>query len=91
MDRLDLFPGKELIGYYRKTFGSNEGREVLAHMLVDLGAFIQVSDGAEDVALKNYANRLLEILAGGEPAKENIQGFVDRLIKQPIPKVQEDE
>lgn len=87
--RLDMFPGPELIGHYRKAFSSNEGLEVLAHMLFDLGMFEQISDSVEDVALKNYANRLIEILSGGEPSKDNMQDFVKRLMKQPLPKVQD--
>ena len=84
--RLDMFPGKELIGQYRKVFSSNEGLEVLTHMLYDLGMFEQISDSSEDVALKNHANRLLSILSGNEPDKGNMQEFVKRLMKQPLPK-----
>jgi hypothetical protein len=60
-------------------------------MLVDLGLFEQISDGVEDVALKNYGNRLLEILAGGEPTKDNIQRFAESLMKQPLPKKKEED
>ena len=85
-----MFPGPELIGQYRKVFSSNEGLEVLTHILFDLGMFEQISDGPEDVALKNYANRLIGILSGSEPDKSNMQDFVKRLMKQPLPKVKDD-
>ena len=84
--RLDMFPGKELIGQYRKVFSTNDGLEVLTHMLFDLGMFEHITDGPEDVALKNHANRLLSILSGSEPDKDNMQEFVKRLMKQPLPK-----
>ena len=88
--RLDLFPGNELIGYYRKVFSTNEGLEVLAHMLFDLGMFEHIDESTEDVALKNYANRLIVILSGSEPSKDNMQEFVRRLMKQPLPKDKND-
>ena len=87
--RLDYFPKEELIGHYRTVFSSDKGKEVLAHMLVDLGMFIEITDGSEDVALKNYAMRLLKILSGGEPAKANVQDFVYKLMKQPLNKEKE--
>lgn len=89
--RLDYFPEDELIGHYRRIFSTGEGQEVLNHMLVDLGVFLEVTDGAEDIALKNYASRLLKILSGGEPAKESIQDFTMKLMKQPLPKKEKDD
>lgn len=88
MHRLDYLPTEELIGHYRQVFSSNVGQEVLAHMLYDLGVFEQVSDGAEDIALKNYGNRLLSILAGGEVGKSSIEEFTKRLMKQSVKKEQ---
>ena len=93
--RLDLFPNNELIGHYRKIFSSKEGQEVLAHMLVELGVFMPVTDGPEDIALKNHGIRLIDILAGqptehgGGPAKDNVKNFMDRVMKQPLPKEQD--
>jgi organic radical activating enzyme len=58
-------------------------------MLYDLGVFVEVTDGAEDVALKNYGTRLLKILSGGEPTQANIEEFAKRLMKQPIPRQEE--
>lgn len=94
LHRLDYFPGEELVGHYRKVFSTNEGKEVLAHILVDLGMFLPITDGSEDIALKNYAVRLIEILTGnptdhgGGPTKDNVQNFMVRLMKQPITKIE---
>ena len=82
--RLDYFPEKELIGRYRQVFSSNEGQEVLTHMLFDLGVFEDITADVEDIALRNYGTRLLKILAGGELSDDNIKNFVGRLIKQPL-------
>lgn len=84
MHRLDNFPNNEMIAQYRQTFSTAAGLEALACMMWELGVFEQVSNGAEDVALKNYGIRLLTILSGGEPAKENIQAFIKQLMKQPL-------
>ena len=65
MRRLDTFPANELIQTYRITFSTRAGKEVLKHMLYDLGAFQETSEFNEDVVLKNYATRILKILAGG--------------------------
>ena len=89
MHRLDLFPDKELIELYRRVFSSSHGLNVLSHMLYDLGVFLEITDGAEDVTLKNYGNRLMKILSGGEPSQLNIEEFAKRLMKQPIPKSKE--
>lgn len=83
--RLDYEPTKELIASYRTTFSSHHGQEVLVHMMFDLGMFEKIDEGAEDIALKNYATRLVKILSGGGPTKENLQDFMMRLMKQPLP------
>jgi hypothetical protein len=84
LHRLDTFPNKELIGLYRAVFSTPKGKEVLTHMLFDLGVFVHISDDPEDIALRNHGNRLLKILSGGEPTKDNIQNFAMRLMNQPI-------
>jgi hypothetical protein len=86
MHRLDAFPGEELIGQYRTLFSSRSGLDVLSHMLYDLGVFEQVAGGAEDIALKNYGNRLLSILAGGEVAIESMKELLEKIMRQPLPK-----
>ena len=90
MRRLDLFPNNELISLYRQVFSSGPGLAILSHMLYDLGVFVEVSDGSEDIALKNYGTRMLKILSGGEPSQDSIEQFTKRLMKQPLPKITED-
>ena len=87
--RLDLFPNEELIGHYRKIFSTGAGQEVLLHMLYDLGVFLEVSSGPEDVALKNYGTRLIKILGGQEPAQESIKLFMNAVMRQSLPKGKE--
>lgn len=91
MHRLDFFPTNALINQYRQVFSSRAGRDVLAHLLFDLGVFQEISDGPEDVALKNFGLRLTKILAGGEPAPESVDSFMMKLMKQPLPKEQKNE
>ena len=84
MHRLDLFPTNVLIGQYRKVFSSRDGADVLEHMLYDLGAFQEISDNPENLALRNYAIRLLKIIGGGEACEDSIRRFTKSLIKQPL-------
>ena len=84
MSRLDMYPGRDLIVNYRYTFSGRQARTVLAHMLYDLGVFQEITDGPEDVALKNYGIRLLSILAGGEISEDTIDNLITRLLKQPL-------
>jgi hypothetical protein len=84
VNRLDTFPKKELVHTYRKVFSSGPGQQVLIHMLFELGVFLPVTDGAEDIALKNYGNRLLAILAGGSVGKDSLETFVKRVMRQPL-------
>ena len=90
MHRLDFFPANELIGQYRQVFSTRNGLEVLTHILGDLGVMQQMGT-EEDVALKNYGNRLLSILAGGEVSANSVQEFAERIMRQPIPKEQNNE
>jgi len=86
MSRLDTFPKNELILSYRQTFSSRAGIMVLSHMLYELGVFLEVSESAEDMALKNYGTRLLNILAGSNVNESSIEDFIKRLTKQPLKK-----
>jgi hypothetical protein len=88
-DRLDTFPTEELIGHYRTTFSTGAGQEVLLHMLYDLGVFLEVTAGPQDVALKNYGTRLMKILGGAEPAQESIKLFMNAVMRQQLPKGKE--
>jgi len=89
MRRLDMFPATELIQQYRATFSTRAGHETIKHMLYDLGAFEETSEFNEDVVLKNYATRLLKILAGGEIGEDSVDQFINWLIKQPLERQEE--
>jgi hypothetical protein len=83
--RWDYFPEKDLIQRYRRVFSSEHGLEVLQHMLFDLGVFQPAtSDG--DAFLNEYGQRLLDILAGGEPEDYAIKIFVKQLMRQSLTK-----
>jgi hypothetical protein len=90
-NRLDTFPGSELIKQYRNTFGSNEGKVVLAHMLYELGLFEEVSLSPEDMALKNYASRILRICGGGDVKVDTIKNFISQLNLQKLKNVSQNE
>jgi hypothetical protein len=79
MNRLDTFPDNDLVKYYRNTFASVEGQTVLAHIMYELGLFQEISLSPEDMALKNYASRLLNILGGGEVAINSIKSFIGQI------------
>lgn len=82
MHRLDTFPGSELIQKYRNTFGSTEGREVLAHIIYELGLFEEITLSPEDMAMKNYASRLLKIMGAGEVKLDAVKNFAGQLSLQ---------
>jgi hypothetical protein len=44
---------------YRKVFGTPEGQIVIAHMLTELHFFDEIIEDPEEIALSNYARRLL--------------------------------
>lgn len=77
----------DLISHYRRIFSTTEGKKVLLHMLAEMRAFDEISDDLGEIALKNYANRLLGILGGEtKPSDASVTVFVDALIKQPLKK-----
>ncbi len=82
--RLDYFPNNDLMAKYRQVFSSAAGNDVICHILFELGVFTEITEGPEDVALKNYGVRLMKILGGGEPHESSMQGFIKRLMKQPL-------
>lgn len=90
-DRFNLFPTNELIAQYRKVFSSPEGQQVLVHIMYDLGVFTEISGADEDIALKNYGIRLMNILGGGDPSSYNIKDFMYKLMKQPLAEIKNDE
>lgn len=86
MHRLEVFPNNDLICQYRQIFSGRVGLSVLVHMLFDLGIFQEISDSVEDIALKNYGIRLLEIIGGGRIDENSMDEFIKRLMKQPLSK-----
>ena len=84
--RLDLYPGRDILLKYRNVFSAKEGPAVLAHMLFEMGVFMEIpGPSPEDVALKNYGARLLSILGGGTIDIKTTEDFIKRLFLQPIP------
>lgn len=90
---LDAFPdfrtekGRELLQKYRNVFSHREAPEVLYHMLMELGVFeTKPAITPEDVALKVYGARLLNILGGGEVKQNSITAFINQLKLQPLQK-----
>lgn len=77
----------EIKALYRELFNSRLGREVLAHMLVELGYFNEVVESPEERAHFNYARHLLKIMGIIQP--RNVVKMVDSLMM--IPFAEEDE
>jgi len=90
MRRLETFPDNSIIRSYRRVFSSPAGKDVLVHMLFELGFMHETLDDGDKI-LKMYAERLLNILGGGEPAKETLQTFAMTLMKQQLPKERTEE
>jgi extradiol dioxygenase family protein len=62
---------------YREVFGTRVGREVLAHMLVELGFFNEIVTDEQKI-LCNYARRLLKLMGVLQP--KNINDITDALM-----------
>lgn len=92
MNRLDTFPGTDLIKNYRNVFGGPDGPKVLSHMLYEMGFFEDIAGMTpEDSALKNYGSRLLRILGGGEVKETAMMAFAKHLMSQPLEKAKKDD
>lgn len=79
----DLFPTKELIRQYRNTFGTNEGLEVLSHMLFELGFFDDEPNPSTELSVrKAYATRLLKIMGNGMFTTRAVKIFTKALSEQ---------
>ena len=86
-DRLNPKPetdleGIKLLNAYRSVFYSPEGRQVLAHLLTDLGIFNELEATGEEVAIHNAGIRILVRL--GIIRAENIQNIVNALLELPV-------
>ena len=62
---------------YREVFGTRVGREVLAHMLVELGFFNEIVTDEQKV-LANYSRHLLKLMGVLQP--KNINDITDALM-----------
>lgn len=82
----EIFPPREIINHFREVFSTNAGLEVLNYLHLELGTFEPISNSPEDVALKNYGNRLMAILGGGKLGVDSVDTFMKNLMKQALPK-----
>lgn len=80
----NLFPKKDLIIQYRNVFSHSEARHVLYSMLFDLG-FFNENVLPENLPLRNYATRLLNILGAGEIKMNAVDNLVNGLKSNPLP------
>ena len=62
---------------YREVFGTRSGREVLAHMLVELGFFNEIVTDEQKV-LANYSRHLLKLMGVLQP--KNVNDITDALM-----------
>ena len=72
----------KLLNAYRSVFYPPEGRQVLAHLLTDLGLFNELEATENEVANHNAGIRILSRL--GIIKAENVQAIVDRLLDIPV-------
>lgn len=70
-------PEDEVKRMYREVFGTRVGKEVLAHMLVELGFFNEIVTDEQKV-LANYARRILKIMGVIQP--KNINDIIESLM-----------
>jgi hypothetical protein len=72
----------KLINAYRSVFFTPEGRQVLTHLLVDLGVFNELEATEYEVAQHNAGIRILTRL--GIIRGNNIRAIVDALVDLPV-------
>ena len=72
----------KLLNAYRSVFFHPEGRQVLAHLLTDLGLFNELEATEDEVATHNASIRILTRL--GIIKADNIQAIVDALMDLPV-------
>lgn len=80
--RARLDEKRKLRELYRRTFSGPFGRQVLAHMLVELGHFNTVAGDPKEVALQNYAKRVLNILGVWDAGQ--VENVVANLLDMPV-------
>ena len=67
---------------YREVFSTRQGKEVLAHMLTELGFFNEIVFDQEQIANLNYARRLLKLM--GVIQAKNVNKITDVLMSLPF-------
>jgi chromosome segregation ATPase len=72
----------KLINAYRSVFYSPEGRQVLTHLLVDLGVFNELEATEDEVGQHNAGIRILTRL--GIIRANNMQNIVSTLLDLPV-------
>jgi hypothetical protein len=75
--KIDNNSADEVKRMYREVFGPRVGREVLAHMLVELGFFNEIVTEEQKV-LANYSRHLLKLMGVLQP--KNINVITDALM-----------
>lgn len=75
---------REIIRLYRRVFSSPEGKEVLHHMMIELGFYDNLTgDDPHAIARQNYARRILRLCGiwNVDMTEEVLQSFFDIAIK----------
>ena len=72
----------KVLNAYRSIFYPPEGRQVLAHLLTDLGLFNELEATEDEVAQHNAGIRILTRL--GIIKAGNIQAIIDALMDLPV-------
>lgn len=73
----------ELVEAYQQTFGTPQGRKVIAHMLMEMRFFDADVQDEEGRHLRNYATRLLQRLGAGNP-EAIVQEMLSGLLSIPV-------
>ncbi len=76
-------PIKEIRESYRRVFAGQEGKAVLTHLLSELHFFDEVVDPGE-IALSNFARRVLFFLGVWDHKNLNDQSLIEAFLKIPI-------
>jgi hypothetical protein len=64
---------------YRQCFGTDSGKKVLGHMLIQAGHFDADLAGEGEIAIHNFMNMILN--NAGIYSVENVDGYVQKLFE----------
>ncbi len=85
-----MLNNKEICQAYRNVFSAKDGPKVLADMLSNLGVFTDFAVMTPEIAArKDHGARLMMIIGGGRVSAESIIALINRLVSQPLPKIEE--